>query len=90
MIYKNLSHATKTFFGVTFKPGEEHEVPGVINDSKFIRLNSFTKPFVETTSVKTESAVSVADEIVSPAPIVNKKSGKSKKEEVITDGTNCG
>lgn len=38
--YKNLSLATKTFYGVTFKPGEEHDVPGYINVSKFIRVDN--------------------------------------------------
>lgn len=42
MIYKNLSHATKTFYGVTFKPGEEKEVEGYINDTKFIRIPTFS------------------------------------------------
>lgn len=87
MIYKNLSHATKTFYGITFKPGEEHEVPGCINDSKFVRLNNFTKQPTE--SVKLESTIT-AEAAVQPTSIVTKKSGKSKtKEEVITDGTNC-
>lgn len=83
MIYKNLSHATKTFYGITFKPGEEHEVPGCINDSKFIRLNNFTKQL---------AAGSVKSELIANADntAVTKKSGKSKnKEEAITDGTNC-
>lgn len=84
MIYKNLSHATKTFYGITFKPGEEHEVPGCINDSKFIRLNNFTKQPAESGSIKSELIVN-ADNTA-----VTKKSGKSKnKEEAITDGTNC-
>lgn len=87
MIYKNLSHATKTFYGISFKPGEEHEVPGCINDSKFVRLNNFTKTSTE--SVKLESTVT-AEVTVQAAAVVTKKSGKSKtKEEVITDGTNC-
>ena len=42
MIYKNLSFTTKTFYGVTFKPGEEHEVPGYINHPKFLRLTAFS------------------------------------------------
>lgn len=92
MIYKNLSHATKTFYGITFKPGEEHEVPGCINDSKFIRLNNFTKQPTESESVKSESIINAenTEVTVQPVPTVTKKSGKSKtKEEVITDGTNC-
>lgn len=92
MIYKNLSHATKTFYGITFKPGEEHDVPGCINDSKFVRLNNFTKRSTEPVSVKSELIVNSDNTAVTvqPASAVIKKSGKSKnKEEVITDGTNC-
>lgn len=82
MIYKNLSHATKTFYGVTFQPNDEHEVPGYINNPKFIRLNEFTQKSDEPpkTTDKTEE--------VQSAPI-KKKSGRTRnlKEEVITDGT---
>lgn len=31
MKYINLSHTTKTFYGVEFKPGDVKDVPGVIN-----------------------------------------------------------
>ena len=36
MLYKNISHSVKTFYGVTFKPGEIKEVPGFINNNKMI------------------------------------------------------
>lgn len=36
MYYKNLSNATKTFYGVEFKPGEIHNVNGYINHDRFI------------------------------------------------------
>lgn len=53
MIYKNLSRTTKTFYGVTFKPGEEHEVPGYINHPKFLRLATFSsEPAEEQTTSK--------------------------------------
>lgn len=32
MFYKNVSYSDKTFYGVTFKPGEVAEVPGYVND----------------------------------------------------------
>lgn len=32
MFYKNYSYTAKTFYGVTFKPGEVKEVDGIIND----------------------------------------------------------
>lgn len=31
MFYKNTSYSNKTFYGVTFKPGETKEVDGYIN-----------------------------------------------------------
>lgn len=36
MFYKNISYSDKTFYGVTFKPGEVAEVPGYINDRQMI------------------------------------------------------
>lgn len=36
MLYKNISSVTKTFYGVVFKPGAIKEVPGYINDPKFV------------------------------------------------------
>lgn len=50
--YKNLSLATKTFYGVTFKPGEEKDVPGFINDPKFVRVSKKFKPAITTEVVK--------------------------------------
>lgn len=41
--YKNLSLTTKKFYGVTFKPGEIKEVPGYINDPKFVRIKDEVK-----------------------------------------------
>lgn len=46
MYYKNLSGCTRTFYGVTFAPGEEHYVPGYINCAKFVRVEA---PVVEET-----------------------------------------
>lgn len=34
---------SKTFYGVTFKPKEVKEVPGYINDPKFIRMPNDAK-----------------------------------------------
>ena len=35
MYYKNLSNTIKTFYGVTFNPGDIKEVSGYINHPKF-------------------------------------------------------
>lgn len=41
--YRNTSRATKTFYGVSFRPGEEHDVPGYINVPGFIRVADLPK-----------------------------------------------
>lgn len=43
MIYQNRSSATKTFYGVTFKPGETKEVTGIINHPQFVSVESLPK-----------------------------------------------
>ena len=40
MLYKNTSNVTKTFHGVTFKPGEMHNVPGYIYDVRFVKVKA--------------------------------------------------
>ena len=68
--YKNLSLATKTFYGVTFKPGEAKDVPGFINDLKFVRVHNLSKkPNVDsvkkldTTKVKSKNLVTQGGKI---------------------------
>ena len=36
MVYKNISSATKIYYGVTFKPGDVKTVPGYVNDRHMI------------------------------------------------------
>lgn len=57
MKYKNIGMTSKTFYGVTFKPKEVKEVPGYINDPKFIRMpnNAKVDGKVTTTSTSTKS-----------------------------------
>lgn len=52
-IYKNCSNTTKTFYGVTFQPGEVHKVVGYIHHPKFVRLNELPKD--ETEKPRTKS-----------------------------------
>ncbi len=40
MLYKNISYSAKTFYGITFKPGEVKEVPGYINDIKMVVVDA--------------------------------------------------
>ena len=39
LLYKNISNSAKTFYGVTFQPGETKEVSGYINQSYMIRVD---------------------------------------------------
>lgn len=57
MKYKNTGMTSKTFYGVTFKPKEVKEVPGYINDPKFIRMpnNAKVDGKATTTSTSTKS-----------------------------------
>lgn len=43
MIYKNTGPSAKTFYGVTFEPGEIKEVSGRIKHHKFIQVTSLPK-----------------------------------------------
>ena len=43
LIYRNTSGTKKTFYGVTFKPGDVKEVKGFINSPGFVRVPSKPK-----------------------------------------------
>ena len=36
--YKNISCSTKTFYGITFNPGDVKEVPGYVNANGMARI----------------------------------------------------
>ena len=44
MLYKNISNSAKTFYGVTFKPGETKEVNGYINHNRMIVVDKIEEP----------------------------------------------
>lgn len=83
--YRNTSVAAKTFYGTTFKPGEERDVPGYINDPKMIRIDfncsepkELPKATAKTAPVTNPSAGR------KPAPVKPseiKQSKESNKEE---------
>lgn len=79
MFYQNISRATKTFYGVTFKPGEIHDVPGYINDIGFERC---AKPKAQPKpEPKPKSQPKVSDES-KPASQPTKPT-KEEKEETV-------
>ena len=87
VIYKNLSHATKTFYGVTFKPGEVHEVPGYIHHIKFRRLDKMPADTAKPQPTKAESKPAKPSKpVVSTPESTQINSKETKQEEVIPNG----
>lgn len=75
MIYKNLSRTTKTFYGVTFKPGSSHEVSGYITNPDFITVSCAD----ETPNAKKQATAK--------KQVVQKE--KAQKGDELTSGTDC-
>lgn len=88
MKYKNYSHTTKTFYGIEFKPGETHDVPGYINDPKFVRVKD-----VESFVQSAEPVLQVEKHTPPIAEsVTTKRTTRTKattKEEELTNGTDC-
>lgn len=57
-----MSHGTKKFRGVTFKPGEIKSANGFINDPKMIRIDEPEVKIQPTTSTTTKSAAKTGDQ----------------------------
>lgn len=77
MLYKNTSIIAKTFYGVTFKPGETKEVSQYINDPKMIKVKERPK---KPTSGSVPQPKSAADKSTNTKSHETKQGGK-------TDGT---
>lgn len=74
--YKNTSVTAKTFYGTTFKPGEEHDVPGFINDPKMIRVPSVSRELPKADIKKTPVAATankVAEDKIKSSKEINKE-----------------
>ena len=83
MYYKNLASFEKTFYGVTFKPGEIKEVPGFINDKQLIVVpEGSAKKQTEAVAepVKTASA--------EPTPKKEQKKSEGAKKPEDTESQN--
>lgn len=83
--YKNIGITTKTFYGVEFKPGETHEVPGFINSPRFIRVDSseISKKLVVQKSAPTQVKSAPVKEDLKPAT-------DSKKTDTSADSKESG
>ena len=77
--YKNLSLATKTFYGVTFKPGDEHNVPGYINDLSFVRVPKLS----QSSAIKEVTKSSVTDSTKDSKKGSN-STNKVKSKNIVT------
>ena len=80
--YQNIGASTKTFYGVTFKPGDIHQVSGFINNKYFIRV----KPPVEEKPVETkvetkETKVETKEKKSETKKSDSSKSSNSKSED---------
>ena len=77
MFYKNVSHSVKTFYGVTFKPGEIKEVDAYINSRYMIIADGETK----TESKLPQNNTQEQQKPSSEKP--KKESEKEKKKEEV-------
>jgi len=85
--YKNLSKAVKTFYGVTFLPGEVKSVSGYINNTKFARVSDPVEvpeqqeiKTVVTTEGKTDITKPVREDKSKPTRKYTKKSTTLKED----------
>ena len=70
--YRNTSSATKTFYGVTFNPGEVKAVSGYINNDKFVKVDASELPVKPVEKPKTKA---------DPAKSTNKTTKTTKEEK---------
>jgi hypothetical protein len=75
--YVNLTHTTKTFYDVEFKPGDVKDVPGCINADGFYRTDTDETSDVDLVSQTSEQVVEVTEE---PKTSRSRKSKTSETE----------
>lgn len=80
MIYKNISSCTKTFYGVSFKPGEVKDVPGFVNDKYMIVESSLPTP-QEVKEIKPSKQTSAKSKAPKVADDEAEESKSIKEEE---------
>lgn len=73
LFYKNVSDTVKTFYNVTFNPGETKSVPGYINSLYMIRCDEPVK--------KAEPVQRVVNKEPNKPEVANKKTSEIKNEE---------
>lgn len=75
MVYKNTTLLTKTLYGVEFKPGSTHNVPGYINIPGFVLIKNLPKEPPKVSKNK------LVDTVKESTPKIN-------KQEEEMNGTN--
>ena len=88
MYYTNGSKITKTFHGVTFKPGETKEVFGTINDPKFVLSRQEPPQRDNSTSSKSEVEDTPKKTTGKSATKPAEKESKPTKTKVDSDDKN--
>ena len=81
MYYKNIGTVEKTFYNVTFKPGDVKEVPGFINVKKFIRLSDKDAKLEIKQEVKKDNKI--AENKITENKIIEVKENKNKPETKV-------
>lgn len=87
MKYINMTCATKTFYGVEFKPGDVKEVPGFINAAGFIRtdISEYPKEVKKSEPKAKEQAVEQTEDTVdtteAPADEETEKPKRGRKSK---------
>lgn len=79
MKYQNLSRTTRKIHGVTLKPLEIKEIPGVVNDKNLIRVTDNKVPKSVTKVSQKQKDESVKQETQPPVQT-------NKSQEVKVDG----
>ena len=72
--YMNASITSKTFYGVTFQPGESKDVPGYINDISMVRVPEIAESNVAPKQISKK----VTDTAEKSAETTTKKSNKEE------------
>lgn len=85
MIYKNCSGATRTFYGVEFKPGSIHVVPGAINAPHFVQLPTLPEVSDDKPVIKDEPTPAETTEDT-PEDTRGRKS-RNKLKEAFNNGS---
>lgn len=82
MFYKNVSYTAKTFYGVTFGPGEIKQVDGIINNKWMVIADG---PATKVTQVTQQKPSSDEPKEADPVPEKVEEVVESKEEQPVED-----